>query len=455
MSDESNGALAALGALLGYVGAEAATTAPFEHLLWPHRYLSNFSLSTIPTLALLMPIGGPFHKVALEAYDTLSAHGLFLGRARGHMLGTAFFTELGWTYTLHVPGQEPQIKPVRNCLWAVALGLLRFPELGIGGRPESPARKAEKGVRRASVRARISVHHLTFSRATAQDRHSGIPFVKEGTGTPGPSIFLALIAAESTAIVLAIILATVWRTPWAALWVAPLVIRLLSAAFALKREPLIPAGDSSAAAAAGDKEDLQDFEINCPQSNGDFMVLTGPPTIVLQFMRHYGHPVRNRNREILQIAAVMALGCVFPLGLVASALFMPLRLQYVWFGYQLYLVVALHFARYSRHVATLSTHAAIAEAFGHERSGAMGGRSILFGQTREAAGTIKVDLVATYHDRHQDGKLAVERLLNRRGMRDGSSEESEKANASASGKTKELDLAKATQRDTMRADEPL
>lgn len=403
MSQDENTALAALGALLGYVGAEAATTAPFEQLLWPQRHLSNFSWRSAPAVALLMPMGGPFHKAALETFDTLHRHGLlFAGPRRGHMLGTAFFTDIGWTYNVHEPGRLPEVKETRNCLWAPAVGLLPVPEVEEETRG-SPEARAEKGqqAKKAAVRARISVNHLAFSRASPDDKASNMPFVREDTKAPSLRIIAAIFVAESSAIIVAAVVAGVWRDSWALLWLAPLLLRLISAAFAVHREPL-----SATEPPASGADDSRDFQVHCPRSNGDFLVLTGPPAVVLQFMRHYAHPVRSRPRETLQLLVVIVLGAVFPLGLVASALFMPLPLQYVWFGYQMFLVVGLHVARYSSRAASVSTHAAIAEAFSR-------GGSILFGQRRHGAETIRVDLATTYHDRHADGRLAVEALLGR------------------------------------------
>lgn len=405
MSDEGSAGLAALGALLGYIGAEAATTSPFEHLLWPNRYLSNPSLKSDLAIAILTPMGGPIHKAALEIYDTLHAHGLFLGRQRGHMLGTAFFNDIGWSYTLRGPGKDASAKDCRNCLWALALGLLRVPDFH-SNRQESSSGQQEKGlVRKNTIRSRTCVHHLTFYPATVEDKNSKLPFVKEHTRVPGLSVFLTIILGELSAIIVAVVLIAVWRTPWAALWLAPLALRLLSAIFTLHREPLVPITEAMA------KEEHQDFEINCPQTSGSFMVFTGPPSIVLQFMRHYGHPIRHRSQEILQMAIIVLLGSIFPLGLITSTLLMSRNLQYVWLGYQIYLVAALHFARYSPFVKNVSTQAAIADAFDRRGSDLSRGQSILFGQKRHGLGTIRVELVVTYHERYQEGKNAAERLL--------------------------------------------
>ncbi|EFR01073.1 hypothetical protein MGYG_04076 [Nannizzia gypsea CBS 118893] len=378
MAEGDNGVLAALGALLGYVGAEAATTAPFEHLLWPQRQLSNFSWRSAATAALLMPMGGPLHKAALETFDALHRHGLFRGSHRGHMLSTAFFREIGWTYTMHDLGFTGKPKAIRNCLWVSALSLLGSPQLDGGSRQEEKREIA----RDQEVRARISCHHLIFSQATEEDKASAaLPCVREGVKTPGPRIFLLLLATESTAVILAVILAVIWKTFWAILWLAPLILRLLSALFAVHREPL-------QSPKLTPKDHPCDFEIHSPESNGDFMVFTGPPALIQQFMRHYGHPCRSRTRESLQLTIIFLLGCVFPLGLVASTLFMPLYLR------------------------RLSTDAAIVEAFERdERFASRGEGSLLFGQTRHSPGTIRVDLKVKSYGKHAAARKAAQELL--------------------------------------------
>lgn len=65
------------------------------------------------------------------------------------------------------------------------------------------------------------------------------------------------------------------------------------------------------------------------------------------FFRHYGHPVRHRFREVVQLGTVVAFCALFPLGLLCSLVWMSVELQYLWLGYQLYTTVAMHIYRYS------------------------------------------------------------------------------------------------------------
>ncbi|KAJ0278783.1 hypothetical protein COL940_007118 [Colletotrichum noveboracense] len=340
MSEDSS-ALAALSALLGYIGAEAATIVPFRDLLWPHRYLSNLQLSNLPSVALLMPIGGLLHKAVLETFDVAHRNGLFKGHQRGHMLGTPFFPSSDWTYIVH----DPSKKPTGHLRLR---SLLSIPNDDTGGRganrsSELRAEKGEAAVRckPSVVRARITVKHLTFSSATLEDRADPtLLMVRERCRTPGWRTFLTVILAESTSIAIAAIVAGAWTTAWSTLWLAPVCLRLLGTAVALRREPLAPLD-------INDEAPPLDFELTAPQSSSDLILFTGPPAIVLQFMRHYGHPMRSWPREVVQLLVAVGIGFVFPVGLVASALWMPAELQFVWFGYQVYLCLVLHLARYT------------------------------------------------------------------------------------------------------------
>ncbi|KAJ4176416.1 hypothetical protein NW767_015454 [Fusarium falciforme] len=417
---------AAFGAVLGYIGAEAATMLSIERQLWPQRFYSSFTLSSLPILALFMPMGGPLHKAALKALDTIFLHGLFNGPNQGHMLGTAFFRQRNWTYTMHGDGEEhpSHTDVVRNCLWTRTLSYIPIPELDQKSCSDAAyGDGAEKGIsstaRRAPpLRARTVVSHLTLSRPTTKDITSQeLPFIGEGHGVPSLGVFLAICASETSAIITALAVFVVFRSAWLILWLLPLVLRLLSTFFALHREPLV----STSSSAVDDPP--RDFEFHCPQSEGSFMVVTGPPTLVLQFVRHYGHPVRDRFREVFQLIVIMALASHFPLGLFCSFVWMDEKLQYVWLCYQLYLVLAMHIVRYSTLGRSTTTEAKLAQCLSRPRqSKAIDGDStnadnesaVLFGHTRDGEGTVKARVAITYHNRYAEGKMAVEQLLHRR-----------------------------------------
>lgn len=404
----------AFGAVLGYIGAEAATTPVFERLVWPQRSYANFQLSSVLGVMALTPLGGPMYKAALKTLDKFFEHGLFEGPHQGHMLGTAFFPEQGWQYTMHGDGEkhETHTEPLRNCIWVRALACLpMLPINNISSRPQSPER-VEDGTSKEKplLRARVAVSDLEITLATPKDKKSSLPFVSEDTQTPGFRVFLAICTSELTAIILAAIVAGAFKSSWALLWVIPLFLRIFSAYFALEREPLVSAGSASST-----DDPACNFEIHCPQSDGNFMLFRGPPTLVLQFMRHYGHPKRNRPREVMQLFSVVSFISIFPIGLLCSTLWMPSRLQYMWLSYQLYVVFAMYISRFSRVGRMASTEYKIADAFVKQGS-AMGstekrGSSILFGHDRFGSETLRVNLTVTYHSRNAEGRDAMRNLL--------------------------------------------
>src|SRR5262249_47895473 len=99
-----------------------------------------------------MPMGGPVYQAALGALDAMHVHGLFKGRQEGHMLGTAFFPALTWSYTFHSP-EGKVTEPARNCLWVRALRNLPSPEIDPGSTLASSG-NAEKGIPGVRTRAR-------------------------------------------------------------------------------------------------------------------------------------------------------------------------------------------------------------------------------------------------------------------------------------------------------------
>jgi len=85
----------ALGSVIGYLGAEVAEETLFERILWPQRIYNDFDFWTCIKMTAFMLMGGPLHAAALRTLDTFRDNGLYLGRRRGNMLGTAFLRDIG------------------------------------------------------------------------------------------------------------------------------------------------------------------------------------------------------------------------------------------------------------------------------------------------------------------------------------------------------------------------
>lgn len=411
----------AIGTLIGYIGAEAATQEIFERLLWPQRFYSSFNLKNVVKMALFLPMGAPLHKAALAALDQIRKNGLFKGPEQGHMLGSPFYRDENKEYSSHSfsnPG-KPENELVRNGIWIRAIANLPIPVTS----PLTGSRSVETGLRETGapghqrIRAvnRVSYLRLSIPRNLPPTEE----IIGGETGSTTLKTYLALLVTEITAVVTGIVVAVLWRSFFMVLWFIPLFLKLASAYLAVSRGPLtIPSEprpsrtptlsqESSPLAEKPTTTHLasRKFEIHDPL-NG-FVIIEGNEDLVLQFFRHYGHPIRNRFRECAQIFIVAAFGFLFPVGLVCSILWMPVSIQYVWLGYQLYATLAMYVYHYSEGHTWGTTEQRIAQKFG-EQAAKGHKQKVYFGGD---AGVLMAELEITYHSRVREGKVHMERLL--------------------------------------------
>jgi hypothetical protein len=122
----------------------------------------------------------------------------------------------------------------------------------------------------------------------------------------------------------------------------PLLLKLIAAVLHIRREGL---KQRTLLAEQGALDIVDIFEVLDPNH---FALIHGPAPVVQQFFRHYGHPIRNgrgdRLREVMAIACIYAFVLYFPAGLVTT-LWISEKIQYLWLGYQLYSVLAMHVMR--------------------------------------------------------------------------------------------------------------
>ncbi|EFX00367.1 hypothetical protein CMQ_7369 [Grosmannia clavigera kw1407] len=398
-----------IGLIVAYFGAETAAQFPLENLLYPQRFFAAYRPRRALVVGLLLPMGGPLSKVALDALDGMFTQGLFVGPLVGHMLDTIFFCRSNWTYTLHGHGHgyAPHSESVRNCIWVRALCRISVSVLG-AGRDRVTTVKTEKDTaitrQNSPTRSQTFVTHLTLAHPSPGHRSfQDTPLVSEDAGSPSRHVFLAIVTAEATAILTAAGIWSLYRSVWAALWLIPLLLRLVSAFFALDREPALDLSLSLG-------ETPRNFEIHCPESLGGFLLITGPPSLVLQFFRHYGHPIRNRCREVVQFLTVAALGCFFPISIFCFVAWMPAHIQYVWLCYQTYIVAAMCVGRYSLARFSTTTESRIGELLAPRPDTAQE-QTILFGQARDGLGTVRASAETTYFRRYEEGRNFMQQLL--------------------------------------------
>jgi hypothetical protein len=348
------------------MGAEAATTAPFTRLLWPQRAYSNLRFRHLALLGLLLPSGGPLYKAVLEVLDKASKYGLFRGTNRGHMLRTAFFQDGGSTCSIHSKDSQDTIpaEAARNNIWMKVMELMAFAPY------VQTANDTEKAPIAPGVplRARVAVRHLIPSVQRIGKRSTG-SCIEVGDESGGSAIraLPGIFATEVTGIAIAVLVAVTWKSWFAILWVAPLLLKLISLAAALRREPL----DMSLPEILTGEH--QDFTVHLPAESGTFLVITGPLALVLQFFRHYGHPQRDRLQEVIQLGVIVAFGFLFPVGMLCSAAWMPMPIQYIWLSYQIFVVGMMYISRFMNTETWASTEERIAEmlASGEDRGGVL------------------------------------------------------------------------------------
>lgn len=348
---QTSSVISALGTIIGYVGSEAATEDVFERLLWPQRFFNACSWQDLGQIGLLNPMGGPLHKAALTTLDRFQHSGLFKGRNQGNMLGTAFFHDTGISYKIHDPPPGSAGKEyVRNGLWVQAIDRISL------AAPSQKEASLESGVKPPKViRARSVVNLLELSYVDGNVDPKKT--VKYDTGSPSCQTFLMIIWSEITGLAVGGFVLGYWRSYFSFIWFLPLALRILSAVFSIERENLLTKPSKKEA----DMQESKSFEVN--NHGHGFLVVEGKESAVLQFFRHYGHPIRNRTLEITQITIVVAFGLAFPLGLMCSLIWMPVRLQYVWLGYQLYATLAMYIYRFTRAHQLTGSEARLAKIF--------------------------------------------------------------------------------------------
>ncbi|KAF2727378.1 hypothetical protein EJ04DRAFT_517290 [Polyplosphaeria fusca] len=393
-SQISNDALAlGLTALLtAYIGAELAPTSLIERMLWPQRFSTGIDNGSIKN-ALFLSSGGPLHKVVIKAIETFYNHGLHKGSGRGHLLGTAFFPDTGIPYTVHSNNGKPaEDELVRNGLVVRILKCMS---------DTSALTKLSESNSR--MRQQITVSHLqlfNFDNVPPQK-----PIALDAAEIDSQTI-LALLVSELPTFVLAGIVGYLWSMVGGALYLAPAALKIIAACTAMQREDLVIPADEEKQTWQTSTE-ISKFEIHIPGEG--FQVISGPADLILPFFRHYGHPTRCRWRELTQMAIVAATGFIYPITLVLTMIFMPVNIQALWVGYQVYLLFAMVLARFGGGELWGSTEERVARALLETEKRRENKVVVLKNWTGEMMGA---KLTRTLHGSYSDGKAQVARLVN-------------------------------------------
>lgn len=344
-NSDTNALAGALGSIIGYLGAEASEPSLFERLLWPQRFYNDNSVSGAVKAALLMPMGGPIHKAALETLDGFRKKGLYGGTRHGHMLGTTFFASTGLKYKMHGYKGLDQDDEVRNGLWVSVMQRLRgcrYTQCNTAdGNNDTESLGQEPAlIRRTSQR----VQHLILSSPDAKSKINDSSVREYSEGHIKPGAFATIFASEITALACAFVILWVEQCWWFAAYLClPLVLKLLAIPCSVRREPAAPNDQKPSERINTDNilVEVSDYDHGWP-------LIEGPEDIVRQFFRHWGHPVRrshvDRVRELASMGLVMAFVLYFPIGLL-SMLWVSQNVQIVWLSFEMYTIIVMHLNR--------------------------------------------------------------------------------------------------------------
>ena len=383
-----------LGTIVGYIGSEPASASIFDRLLWPARYYNSARPTELLWIALLMPMGGPIHKAAIEALDNLVDAGLWRGFCRGDMLGTAFYKNRGRKYVMQRAGTEERVlKDARDAFWITVLELVPWPrqvppresnwrqdpptaeqhvQKILAQRPflelelsrEAPSAAVATPVGRAPPAAvDADTGLLTLAVPGTADAAGHLPPVVTGdTGLLKWRYFVGVVISETITIAFGTATAVVWKSPFATWYFVPLLLKLVALFCRVRRQPVKGLEEMNP---PGDDGEPTLFEV-ADESKG-FFLITGPKQLVYQFWHHYGHPLRDkpglhwekytslpgnidnlfgdRAREVMSMLTIVAFIFVYPAGLIAF-LFASADIQWVWLGYQLAAILSMHGYRF-------------------------------------------------------------------------------------------------------------
>ncbi|EFX00045.1 hypothetical protein CMQ_7047 [Grosmannia clavigera kw1407] len=391
--------IAALGAVIGYLGGDVAQKSTFERLLWPQRFHNHLDVATGVKLALLHPMSGPLQSAALATLDDFRDNGLYRGFLRGDMLGTAFYGEHRDVRYFHrtaaTPEQQRTADSVRNGFWYQVLKEVErrhvLRPVASGGSGDDVEKTAAETTTDITVPSR-SVKLLFRLRLSVLDNEPAPPGANDVVETDLTKwTFLSIVTSELSTICVAVATGL-----WAFLgrnasngpdaWLVgyfllPVVLRLLAAISSVRREDVFAGGEAIPTlwTERTDPQYKEVFEIY-DSAVGFILGLSAPPatTAMTQFFVHYGHPIRHtvidRVRETLSIAIVYIFVLYFPVGLFALS-WMKTRSQYIWLGQQFYCILAMHILRILGWEGCSRTEEKVAKILYKDRCACLKGRN--------------------------------------------------------------------------------
>ena len=398
----------ALTAVVGYIGAEVAEECLLERLLWPQRFNNDLNFWVSLQQSFLGTLGGPLHKAALRTLENLRAKGLFAGPCRGHMLGTAFFSELKIMHFQRCNQERMRIpEKSRNGFWIRALHDV---DTDKHASFKIPKQDAESNQPSKAYRSLQPVYHLKLG-IPSNDQEPNPKDICVNEDSVSLAVIINAVVSELVSVLTSLIFGLKLRNLTFCFYaLIPLLLKSLLIGFAVRRGGLMSKQDLQKVA-ENEKTDItktEAFEVADP--NHKFMVIEGPQPVIVQFFRHYGHPIRDGNslragdrvREMACIIFVCCFFLYFPVGLL-MAQWSAEDTQYLWLSYQLYAIVAMHINRILGWQDLGRTEKRIAKFLSN-------GRTVWL-RTKSGC-AVSASLAVYAVDKNSDGKVKVQELIN-------------------------------------------
>lgn len=353
----STAVFGAMGTIIGYFGIEIGSDSLFERLLWPTRYYNTLSFKSLVQLMMLTPMGGPMLRPAIRVIDKFIAARMHRGKRQGDPLGTAFFPNLRQRHIIHLgkgskETHKQDTEEFRNFIWVRVLRLVRT----VDGQKRTEDPETAEHTKKVSVRRPVYLLDLTpFEQDAKIARPTDTIQVSGDVGTLRFRNVVGIFCSELVAVCTGCLVAIKLKTAYAILFFLPLILKLLSLLFSVRRQhlvwPLTPITD--AAKETQFKNDIQMLELNRERDTDDFILIRGSEFLLRQFSRHYSHPLRDgkgilandRTNEVVSMILVLAFAIVFPVSLFAS-IWADEYVQRIWLGYEAYATVAMYAFRF-------------------------------------------------------------------------------------------------------------
>ena len=321
-------------------------------------------------------MGGPLHRAALTCLDGFEKNGLYTGKLKGDMLGTAFLQDSLQSYSPSSGTDKNKKKDARNLIWIKSL---RFsPKEG------STEKYKKDGEKPHAQRTTCYVYHVQLNEYH-KPRHGhdeDTVLIQEDRYTW--KVLLGIICSEITAIALAIAIGVQYNNHWLPPFLCvPLTLKLISLLVHVERKGIETELTEEIKEPYGsDPNQLAFFKLE--DTKHTFFLYEAQPRIFVPFARHFGHPLRDkvhspieakahRIRESISMLVVYAFIAIFPAGLI-SLIWLPSTLQYFWLGYQAYLIFVMHVGRLFGFQETGRTEERISQHLRNQRTVALESR---------------------------------------------------------------------------------